>query len=52
MSVTITAAERKRKIDAMREDYRIYKAEGRACGYEVETFTEYAKALGVDIHAS
>lgn len=35
--MTMTRTE----IDAAMERYLEYKAEARACGYEVETFSEY-----------
>ena len=37
----IEAAQSRKKLEAQTEAYAEYRAEARACGYEVESFAEF-----------
>lgn len=41
LSERLKAIHRKKFLDEQRESYDLYRAESRACGYEVESFEEF-----------
>ena len=41
VAARLKAIHRKKFLDEQREVYATYRAESRACGYEVESFEEY-----------
>lgn len=45
ITAQINAANERRQRNERLEDYREYRSEARACGYEVETFEEYCRQL-------
>lgn len=41
LNETICRSNRNKFLEQKREEYAEYKAESRACGYEVESFSEF-----------